>query len=158
MTTTVFNTKIREVDNIIPDVGELVTKKTDYNAKVSEIEGKSFTTSDYNKFTSEILDTKLKQANLVTYSDPNTVSKRGNKNKEEIEKLKTFDLSYFLGKTLFGDDGFRNMFVYQPTLNTLGLKENNATNYVIGWKSKGAYNSKFTPLHTAFLQNIKFSG
>ena len=37
--------------------------------------------------------------------------------------MQTFDLSYFLGKLFFGDDGFRNMFVYQPKLITLESKE-----------------------------------
>ena len=34
------------------------------------------------------------------------------------------------------------MFVYQPTLNVLGLKIDKGTEYVIDWKSKGLYNSK----------------
>ena len=32
-----------------------------YNAKISDIEAKSFTTSDYIKFTNEKLETKLKE-------------------------------------------------------------------------------------------------
>ena len=36
------------------------------------------------------------------------------KNKEKIEKLQTFNLFYFLGKNVVGDDGFQNKFVYQP--------------------------------------------
>ena len=38
-------------------------------------------------------------------------------------KLQTHDLSYFLGKSVFGDDGFRDMIAYQATLNTLDLKK-----------------------------------
>ena len=38
-------------------------------------------------------------------------------------KLQTPDLSYFLGKSIFGDDGSQNMFANQPLLNTLELKE-----------------------------------
>ena len=74
------------------------------------------------------------------------VKQRANKNKEKIEKLQTFDLSYFLGKNSFDDDGFQNMFVYQPKLNTLELKEYKGTEYVIGWASKGVHTSKFIPL------------
>ena len=33
------------------------------------------------------------------------------------------DLSYFLGKIDFGDDGFQNIFVYQPSFSTLKLKK-----------------------------------
>ena len=54
MTAVALNTKICEVENKIPDVSGLV-QKTDYNAKISEAEGKYFTTAGYNKFTSNIL-------------------------------------------------------------------------------------------------------
>ena len=65
VTTTLLDTKIGEVENKIPNTSGLVTpaildtkngdvtglvKKTDYNAKLSDIEKKSFTTSNYNKF------------------------------------------------------------------------------------------------------------
>ena len=47
------------VKNKIPNVSDLV-KKADYDAKISEIENKYFTTSDYNKFTSNnTLDAKI---------------------------------------------------------------------------------------------------
>ena len=36
-------------------------KKTDYNAKISDNEKNYFTTSDYNKFTKEILAEKIKE-------------------------------------------------------------------------------------------------
>ena len=39
------------------------------------------------------------------------------------------------------------MFVYQPTLDTLKLKKDKCTDYVLSWKSKGVYNSKFKPLY-----------
>ena len=67
MTTTVLNTKIKEVENKMPALSDLV-KKTDYGAKISEIEGKYFTTSDYNNFTSDILEAKTKQKELANKS------------------------------------------------------------------------------------------
>ena len=42
---------------------------------------------------------------------------------DEIMKLEAFDWSYFHGKFLFGDDGFQNVLIYQPTFNTLELKK-----------------------------------
>ena len=42
---------------------------------------------------------------------------------EKIAKLRAFNSSYFHGKIFFGDDGSQNMFVYQPTLDTLELKK-----------------------------------
>ena len=50
------------------------------------------------------------------------------KMRKTTEKIKTFDLSYFLGKMFFGDGGFQNMFVYQPTLYTLELKRTRTLN------------------------------
>ena len=48
------------------------------------------------------------------------------------------------------------IFVYQPTFNKLELKEDNGTEYIIGWKSKGVYISKLTALHGTFLTNVKY--
>ena len=47
---------------------------------------------------------------------------------------------------------FKNIFVYQPTFNTLELKEDNESEYVIGWKSKGVYTCNLISLYTAFLR------
>ena len=63
MTTVVFNTKIREVENKIPHASGLV-KKTNHNSKILDIEVKYFTTCDYNKFTSEILGSKNKRKRI----------------------------------------------------------------------------------------------
>ena len=58
-TATVLDTKIKEVDNKLPDLRCLV-KKRDYHAEISETETKHFTTSDYDKFMSNILDATIK--------------------------------------------------------------------------------------------------
>ena len=52
------------VENKISDVSNLVTT-TDYDTKISDIKSKCFTTVDYNKFTSQTLDPKRKQKELV---------------------------------------------------------------------------------------------
>ena len=39
----------------------LIKKYLTYNAKISEIETKYFTTSDHNKFTGEVIDGKIKK-------------------------------------------------------------------------------------------------
>ena len=46
-----------------------LVKKTDYDARISKFEGKYFTSSDYNKFASDILDAKIKQKELANKSD-----------------------------------------------------------------------------------------
>ena len=100
-------------------------KKADYYTKIEEIEKKIpghekyITTNDFNKFLGTIFDERLKQAKLATGNDLNTVVQRAIKNEEKIEKLQTFHLSYFLGKNVFGDDGFQNIFAHEPTFSTL---------------------------------------
>ena len=57
-----------------------------------------------------------------------------------------------------GGDGSQNMFVYQPTLDTLELKKDKSTVYILGWKSKEVYISKLKTLYTVFLHSTKSSG
>ena len=42
------------------------------------------------------------------------------------------------------------MFAYQPTFNVLELKIDKGTEYIIGWKSKGVYNSKLVDYMVRF--------
>ena len=42
---------------------------------------------------------------------------------DNIVKMQTYDLSYFLARSSFGDDSFQYMFVYQPIFRTLQLKK-----------------------------------
>ena len=75
----------------------------------------------------------------------NTVSSLNNKiaanktKKESIEnefkKLKTFDSSYFIGKTHFEEDGTENYLVFQPLNKYFQIIAN--TKYIWSWKSKG---------------------
>ena len=48
------------------------------------------------------------------------------------------------------------MFVYQPTINVLELKNDKVTEYITCWKSKGVYNSKLITLHGAYARSIKY--
>ena len=58
-TTGLATTALNDVENKISNVSDLVKKKKkkEYDAKIS---GKYFTTSGYNKFTSQILNAKIK--------------------------------------------------------------------------------------------------
>ena len=68
------------------------------------------------------------------------------------------DYYFFSGRIYFtSNDGSQNIFVYQPILDTLELKREKGTDYVLSWKSKGLFNSKLKPLYNAFLQSIKLS-
>ena len=83
---------------------------------------------------------RLAQANLAAKTDFDakllSLSKKIAKNKSkhllvenELKKLKTFDLSYFVGKSYFEEDGTPNYSVFQP-LNTF-FKVATNTNYVL---------------------------
>ena len=61
-----------------------------------------------------------------------------------------------MAKFFFGDGGSQNMFVYQPTLDTLELQKEKGNGYVLSWKSKGLYPFELEPLYTAFLHSLKF--
>ena len=53
----------------------------------------------------------------------------------ELNKLKTFDSSYFIGKSHFEEDGTQNYLVFQPLNKYFKVIAN--TDYVSSWKSKG---------------------
>ena len=52
----------------------------------------------------------------------------------ELNKLKTFDSSYFIGKSHFEEDGTQNYLVFQPIVRY--FKFINNTDYNLSWKSK----------------------
>ena len=63
---------------------------------------------------------------------------------------------FFLGRICFtNNDGSQNTFVYQPTLDTLELKKDKGSDYVLSSKSKRVFNYKFKPSYIAFLQSMK---
>ena len=52
-----------------------------------------------------------------------------------MNKLKTFDSSYFIGKSHFEEDGVQNYLVFQPLIRYFKLNGN--TGRISSWKSKG---------------------
>ena len=71
---------------------------------------------------------KANISNLVKDSDLNTkLATLATKAELNIVKLQTYD---FLN--VFGNDGFQNMFVYQPVLSMLEFKQDKGTKYIIG--------------------------
>ena len=53
----------------------------------------------------------------------------------ELKKLRAFDLSYFIGKSHFEEDGTQNYLVFQPLNKYFKIIAN--TDYVSSWKSNG---------------------
>ena len=102
-------------------------KKPDYNKKITEIEheltnhnrDKYIDTQEFNKLTAYIFNARIAQANLITKTDfeakLSNLNRKitANKSKHllvdnELYKLKTFDLGYFIGKSHFEEDGVQN--------------------------------------------------
>ena len=52
----------------------------------------------------------------------------------ELDKLKTFDSSYFIGKSHFEEDGTKSYLVFHPLKKYFKMITN--TDYVSSWKSK----------------------
>ena len=84
---------------------------------------KYMTTPEFNTLASDVFNARLAQANLVSKTDfDNNVSCLNNKiaaNKtkngsieNELKELKTFDSSYFIGKSYFEEDGTQNYLVF----------------------------------------------
>ena len=88
------NVPLTAVDNKMPNISSLV-KKTDYNTKKSEIEKKNtdqnhdkyINIPEFNRFTAEVFDVQLAQANVVTKTDFDTkligLNEKINSNKTE---------------------------------------------------------------------------
>ena len=67
--------------------------------------------------------------------------------KNELNKLKTFDSSYFIGKSHFEEDGTQNYLVFQPLNKYFKVITN--TDYISSWKSKGLSAESFKPPTTS---------
>ena len=52
-----------------------------------------------------------------------------------MNKLKTFDSSYFIAKCHFGEDGTQYYLVFQPMYRSFKTVTN--TNYISSWKCRG---------------------
>ena len=119
-------------ENKIPSVSSLV-KKTDYDRKTSELEKKLtdhnhdeyITTPEFNTLLASVFNARLAPANLITKTDfdAKLSSLNGkitsNKSKHllvenELKRLKTFDSSFFIGKSHFEEDGTQNYLAFQP--------------------------------------------
>ena len=107
-----------------------------------------------------VFNPRLSQANLVTKTNfDNTVSsldskiaKNKTKNEsieDEFKKLKTFDLSYYIGKRHFEEeeDGVQNYLVFQPIKRYFKIICN--TKYISSWKSKGLSDEAITRYATS---------
>ena len=68
--------------------------------------------------------------------------------KNKLNKLKTFDSSYYSGKSYFEEDGTSNYLIFQP-LNKYFKAGYNNLYYVLSWISKGLPNESIKPPTTS---------
>ena len=60
----------------------------------------------------------------------------------ELNKLKAFDLSYFIVKNYFEEDGSQNYLVFQPISSYFKIIAN--TKFISSWKSDGLSDKTIT--------------
>ena len=154
------NTALTTVENKIPSDSNLV-KKTDYSTKITEIKkklnnrnhDKYIATPEFNTLAA-VFNAKLSQANLITKTDFDAKLSRINKKitenktrnllvENELNKLKTFDSSYFIGKSHFEEDATQNYLVFQPLNKYFKVISN--TDYVSSWYSKALSTESMKP-------------
>ena len=98
----------------------ILLKQTNYNTKITDIENKLnnhnydkyIDTLEFNELAADVFNVRLAQANLITKTDfdakLSNLNRKITQNKSkhlhvenELNKLKTFDSSYFIGEESF---------------------------------------------------------
>ena len=115
---------IQITKQIIKKITKVENKLNDHN------HDKYIDTSEFNKLAADVFNARTAQANLITKTDFD--SKLSNLNRKittnktkhllvenELNKLKTFDSSYFIGKSHFEEDGVQSYLVFQPIIGIL---------------------------------------
>ena len=74
----------------------------------------------------------------------------------KLEKLKTFDSSYFRDKNHFEEDGVQNYLVFQPLYKY--FKKIGNTNNISEWKFKGLSNEITEPPDNTLTPTLKYTG
>ena len=161
-------TALTTVEYTIPDVRNLV-KKTDHNTNVTEIENKLnnrnhdkyIDISEFNKLAVDVFNARIAQANFITKTDFDSkllsLNRKSTSNKtknvlveNELNKLKTFDSSYFTANSHFEEDGTENYLVFQPMYKYFKvLSITQYLEYVSEWKSTGLSNESIKTISTS---------
>ena len=96
-----------------------------------------------------VFNARLAQANLITKTDfdakLSSLNRKITQNKtkhllveNELNKLKTFDSGYFIGKSHFEEDGTQNYLVFQPMYRYFKIIAGVGNgSYIYYWQSKG---------------------
>ena len=110
-------------------------KKSYYDPKSAEIKSKYVSNTGF--------DSKLAQANVIKKRnfDAKIIELENN-----IEKLQTFDSSYFKGKNHFEEDGAQNYLLFQPVFRYFKIIANKKC--ISSWKSTGLSDETIAPYAT----------
>ena len=131
-----------------------LVKKTNYDTKINELEKNltdhdHITTPEFNTLAADVFNLILAQANLITKTDLNAklsgLNQRITSNESkhllvenELKNIKTFDSSYFIGKSHFEEDGTQNYLVFQPMYRYFKIIAGVGNGrYIYYWRSKG---------------------
>ena len=126
------------------------------------INDKYITTPEFNTLAA-VFNTRLTQANLITKTNFDAKLSRFNRKitpnkskhllvENELKKLKIFDLSYFIGKSHFKEDGTENYLVFQPMHRYFKMIAGVSTgNYIYFWKSKGLSDEKINTIKSLII-------
>ena len=121
---------------------------------------KYITAPEFNTLATDVFNARLAQANLITKTDLDaklsSLNRKitANKSKHllvenELKKLKTFDSSYFIGKSHFEEDGTQNYLVFQPMYRYFKrIAGVGNGNYIYYWQSKGLSDEKINSIKT----------
>ena len=74
----------------------------------------------------------------------------------ELNKLKTFDWSYFVGKSHYEEDGKQNYLVFQPLNKYFKLITNTLS--ILLWQSKGLSTENIDPPSISLSPSIDYVG
>ena len=154
-------TALTAVENKIPNVSNLVIlklQKLTWNKLNNHNHDKYIDTSEFNKLAADVFNARIAQANLITKTDfdvkLSSLNRKTTANRSknllvenELKKLKTFDSSYYIGKSHLEEDGAQNYLVFQPINRYFKVIAN--TDYVSSWKAKGLSAESIKPRNTS---------
>ena len=75
-----------------------------------------------------------------------------------MNKLKTFDFSYFIGKSHFEQGGVQNYLLFQPMYKYF---KTDSSYYILSWTSKALFNEDITPFfapHNFLTPSLNYIG
>ena len=125
-----IKTALTAVESKIPNVSNLVKKQiitlTLQKLKIkinNHNHDKYIDTQEFNKLSADVFNARLAQANLITKTEFDSklsnLNRKITKNKidhllvqNELNELKTFDSSYFIGKSHFEEDGTQSYLIF----------------------------------------------